>query len=346
MSSRQPARPEPAGAPGVGDIAPDFALVADSGATIDPAADQWAGRFMLFVFLPPTPAPLPGLAAQQDALAAAGLTVFVIARARRSQLVGLKQRVGLAAPLLADAEGTVARLYGCGDGGAVLLRPNRHILARLALDRPDLAAAAIAATEAAQAARRNPLCHPPIIMVPDVLSRADCQRLITLYTMTGQRFVEPGHNVQDIATDYKMRIPDYGRKDRIDHWMVAAEPNALVDSRLRSRLFPEIKKAFQYNITRRERYRIGCYEGERGGEAHGHRDNTAAVVAHRRFACSINLNSEEFEGGGLRYPEYGDQEYRPATGEAIVFSSSILHEVLHVTAGRRYVLLAFLYGDV
>src|SRR5258706_185844 len=84
----------------------------------------------------------------------------------------------------------------------------------------------------------------------------------------------------------------------------------------------------------------------RGGEAHGHRHNPAPIVAHRRFACSINLNSEEFEGGGLRYPEYGDQQYRPATGEAIVFSSSILHEVMHVTAGRRYVLLAFLYGDV
>ena len=35
-----------------------------------------------------------------------------------------------------------------------------------------------------------------------------------------------------------------------------------------------------------------------------------------------------------------------STGEAIVFSSSILHEVMHVSAGRRYVLLAFLYGDV
>src|SRR5258706_4910406 len=116
MSSRQSARPEPAGAPGVGDIAPDFALVADNGATIDPAADQWAGRFMLFVFLPPTPAPLSGFAAQQEALAAADLTVFVIARARRSQLVGLKQRLGPAPPLLADAEGTAARPYGWAPG--------------------------------------------------------------------------------------------------------------------------------------------------------------------------------------------------------------------------------------
>ena len=32
-------------------------------------------------------------------------------------------------------------------------------------------------------------------------------------------------------------------------------------------VFPEVRKAFQYKITRREGYRIGCYEGERGGEA-------------------------------------------------------------------------------
>jgi peroxiredoxin len=343
MNMRPPARPEPAGA-GVGDLAPDFALIADDGTTVDPVADANAGRFQLFVFLPPGAAPVAGLTDRLAEMAALGMGVFVIARGRRGELVGLRQRLGLA--LLGDADGAVARTYGCPEGGAVLVRPNRHIMARYPVGQPDLVATAIAAVAAAQAARRDPLCHPPILIVPDVMSRADCQRLITVYTMTGQRFVEPGHNVQDMTTDYKMRIPDYGRKDRIDHWMVAAEPNALVDARLRARMFPEIKKAFQYAITRRERYRIGCYEGERGGEAHGHRDNTAPIVAHRRFACSVNLNSEEFEGGGLRFPEYGDQIYRPETGAGIVFSCSILHEAMHVTAGRRFVLLAFLYGEV
>lgn len=78
---------------------------------------------------------------------------------------------------------------------------------------------------------------------------------------------------------------------------------------------------------------------------HGHRDNTEPNVAHRRFACSINLNAEDFEGGELAFPEFGDQRFSPRTGEAIVFSSSILHEPLHVTSGRRLVLLAFLFGD-
>ncbi|HEX9584805.1 MAG TPA: hypothetical protein VGB36_09925 [Gammaproteobacteria bacterium] len=39
-----------------------------------------------------------------------------------------------------------------------------------------------------------------------------------------------------------------------------------------------------------------------------------------------------------RLPEYGPHLYKPATGEAVIFSCSMLH-------GERYVLLAFLYGD-
>ena len=158
-------------------------------------------------------------------------------------------------------------------------------------------------------------------------------------------FVEPGHGKDQIITDYKMRIPEYGRGDRIDHWLVDGDTTGFVDGRLSSRLFPEIRKAFQYPVTRRERMRIGCYTGSRGGEVHGHRDDSEVVSAHRRFAMSINLNIEEFEGGALRFAEYGDQQYRPATGAAIVFSSSILHEALEVRSGRRFVLLAFLFGE-
>ena len=60
---------------------------------------------------------------------------------------------------------------------------------------------------------------------------------------------------------------------------------------------------------------------------------------------SINLNTEEFEGGELVFPEFGNRRYRPETGAAIVFSSSLLHEALQVTKGRRFVFLAFLFGE-
>jgi predicted 2-oxoglutarate/Fe(II)-dependent dioxygenase YbiX len=141
-----------------------------------------------------------------------------------------------------------------------------------------------------------------------------------------------------------MRIPEHGRVDRVDHWIVDRDTETLLHRRIAQRVLPEIVRAFQYRITQWERLRIGCYQGERGGKLHAHRDNVAPT-SYRRFAMSINLNTEEFSGGELRFPEFGDQRYRPASGTAIVFSSSLLHEALHVTSGRRLVVLAFLFGD-
>jgi len=200
---------------------------------------------------------------------------------------------------------------------------------------------------ARMAAERRPVLmapHPPVLIVPDVLSPAECLRLIHVYETRGQTFVPPGPGIDYIGTDYKMRIPEYGRGDRIDHWIVDKDTATLLHQRIEFRVLPEIAKAFQYRITRWERLRIGCYQGQRGGELHGHRDNVEPTP-YRRFAISINLNLDEFAGGELRFPEFGDQRYRPESGAAIVFSSSLLHEALHVTSGRRLVLLAFLFGD-
>ena len=81
-----------------------------------------------------------------------------------------------------------------------------------------------------------------------------------------------------------------------------------------------------------------------GGFFRPHRDNLSPSTAHRVFALTINLN-DVYEGGQLRFPEYGNQLYRPDSGAALVFSCAHLHEVLDVTAGRRFALLSFLYGE-
>jgi hypothetical protein len=186
--------------------------------------------------------------------------------------------------------------------------------------------------------------HPPVLLLPDVLSPSECSQLIAVYDTRGQRFMPPGPGIDYIGTDYKMRIPERGRVDRVDHWIVDRDTETLLQRRIAQRVIPAIARAFQYRITRWERLRIGCYQGERGGKLHGHRDNVEPTP-YRRFAMSINLNTEHFSGGELRFPEFGDQRYRPADGTAIVFSSSLLHEALHVTAGRRLVVLGFLFGD-
>ena len=99
-------------------------------------------------------------------------------------------------------------------------------------------------------------------------------------------------------------------------------------ARLHRRLAPVIRKAYQYDPTRIERHIVARYDALEGGFFKAHRDNTTKGTAHRKFAVTINLNAEDYEGGDLRVPEFGQQGYRAPTGGAVVFSCSLLHEAL------------------
>lgn len=336
---------------GAGDIAPPCVLATPEGKTVNLQGDDTAGSPIVIAFCPrfdadPVKAAIASLADHRAAIEGEGARVFAITLANARAATEAQSPI----PVLLDRDGKVFAAYGAGTRDQptiVVLRHNNHVHSVLRGEAGGQADAALAAVRALvaehRAGRGTP--HAPILVVPDVLGPEDCRRLIHVYETRGTTFVEPGHGEDRMTTDYKMRIPEYGRGDRVDHWIVDRDTAGFIDGRLSSRLFPEIRKAFQYPVTRRERMRIGCYTGSRGGEAHGHRDDSEVISAHRRFAMSINLNTDEFEGGGLRFLEYSDREYRPSTGEAIVFSSSILHEALEVRSGRRLVLLAFLFGD-
>ncbi|MEQ8394290.1 2OG-Fe(II) oxygenase [Thalassobaculum sp.] len=342
--------------PEIGDIVPPLALKRRTGAVFDPFADDEAGRFQVLVFAgsferPAAAATIGAFAAARDGLDEHKVHVHLVLPAGEAD-----KAAGAPFPVLVDGSGAALRAMGiaagaAGDGAAVLvIAPNGHVLARIDPDNADDPVEAILALvrplNAARKAVTAPPIHPPVLVVPDVLSPEDCRRLISIYAMQGQEFVDPGHNqLKGRTTDCKMRIPEYGRNDRIDHWVCSAANNSVIDARLVPRLMPEIHKAFQYKVTRHERYRIACYEGYRGGSQHGHRDNTLPFVAHRRFAVTINLNADEYEGAELRFPEFSEAAYKTPTGSAIVFSCSLLHEVMAMRSGRRFALLAFLFGD-
>jgi predicted 2-oxoglutarate/Fe(II)-dependent dioxygenase YbiX len=93
-----------------------------------------------------------------------------------------------------------------------------------------------------------------------------------------------------------------------------------------------------------DRYIVACYDSAVGGHFYRHRDNVNAGAQHRRFAVSLNLNSD-YEGCDLVFPEFGRRAYRAPHGGAVVFSCGALHQVTPVTRGRRYAFLAFLYGE-
>jgi hypothetical protein len=183
--------------------------------------------------------------------------------------------------------------------------------------------------------------HAPVLILPRVFEPELCRLLIDMYEKEGGQ--DSGF-MRDI--DGKTRLvlnPDHKR--RKDHDLVDPGLCRMTADRIRHRLLPEVARAFQFQVTRMERYLVGCYEAADGGHFRPHRDNTTAGTAHRRFAVTINLNAEEYEGGDLSFPEFGPRRYRAPTGGAVVFSCSLLHMVDPVTAGRRFAFLPFLYDE-
>ncbi len=334
---------------GVGDIAPACVLPDSDGTIVDLRGDAIAGNALVIVFCPrftpPVAQVMDEYCSRLEAISALGARLFAVA----PHPAGAPAVRDITFPVLHDAEGRVFQAFAAetqDQPTTVVLRPNHHVAA-IVRSAPKAHIAQVLSVVERLAREHRPTlmgAHPPVLMVPEVLTPAECRHLIGIYETRGNVFMPPGPGIDYIGKDYKMRIPEHGRRDRIDHWIVEEDTKTFLRSRLETRLFPEIAKAFHYSITAWERMRIGCYQGDRGGKLHGHRDNVEPTP-YRRFAMSMNLNLEAFRGGELRFPEFGDQRYRPCNGAAFVFSSSLLHEALHVTSGRRLVLLAFLFGD-
>lgn len=183
--------------------------------------------------------------------------------------------------------------------------------------------------------------HAPVLQVPDVFTRDFCRRLIDMYEADGGGPSGVMRDVDGITTGFL----DNNVKRRRDAGIRDEALLQRIRRDLHQRVVPEIKKVFAFDATRIERFIVGCYDAGDRGFFRAHRDNGGPGTAHRRFAVSINLNAEEFEGGELWFPEYGPHLYKPDTGSAVVFSCSMLHEARPVTGGRRYAFLPFLFDD-
>jgi len=258
-----------------------------------------------------------------------------------------------------DPELAIARLYGAISAGetsgqyqhtpfTLILDPALRVLANIPMQDIEAhntrLAAMLEQLPSVDAHAGVPL-HAPVLVIPRIFEPEFCRKLIGLYEQHGG--TPSGFMRQKGGTTVGMLDPSF--KKRHD-FVFEPQPEfeelrAAVRQRIQRRLVPEIFKAFQYEVTRIERYIVACYDGEEGGFFNRHRDNTTAATKHRRFACTINLNAEEYEGGELRFPEFGTRSYRAPTGGAVVFSCSLLHEALPVTRGTRYAFLPFLYDD-
>ena len=300
--------------------------------------DTVAGRYVLLLFLPMEPEPrtaaIRALAAHQglfDEAKAVALVVY-----RDPELTGgLRDVRGLR--WMFDASGAITARFG-PEPHWLLLDPTLRVMASAAIDAPDQMFARIAALPA-PGDHADVKLHAPVLTVSHVFEPELCEALIALHETDGGQFT----GVMRDAGDRTVAVMDDLKKRR-DIWIEDLELQQAIRERLERRLYPMIHRGLGFQVTRIERFLVSCYDAGDGGVFHPHRDNTTQGTAHRRFACSLNLN-DGFEGGDLRFAEYGPATYRPPPGGAVVFSCAMMHEATPVMAGRRYAFLPFFYDE-
>jgi predicted 2-oxoglutarate/Fe(II)-dependent dioxygenase YbiX len=179
----------------------------------------------------------------------------------------------------------------------------------------------------------------PILQVPDVFEPELCAALIRHLEIdcgggdvSAVLVLEGGQQRLQVDPSIKQRREVIPRDPALE---------ARMHERLLRRALPEIARVFNFEVKRRDPFKLLAYP-EDAGYFRAHRDNETPDVAHRRFALSVNLNQGDYAGGEFRYPEFGLHRFSPATGAALVFSCSMLHEVLPVERGTRYAMTTFL----
>jgi predicted 2-oxoglutarate/Fe(II)-dependent dioxygenase YbiX len=328
-----------------GDPAPWFVAAASGNPNFH--FSMTVGRYILLGFLPP-PGPardaaLAPLKANGARFDDANLAAFLTVRDAESIATAQNQPIGQR--WFFDADGHVSRLYGAlDDAGAehphwLLLDPMHRVLDAFPISQTKALFDAIEGLPPRDAHAGIEL-NAPVLIVPRVFEPEICQRLIALYETDGG---QPSGVMRDVDGRTVGVLDDFKRRRDFIIDDPALRHELL--TRIHRRLTPEVAKVFQFRATRIERYIVACYDAAEGGYFRPHRDNETLGTAHRKFACSINLNAEAFEGGDLRFPEFGRRTYRPPTGGAVVFACGLQHEATPVTRGRRYAFLPFLYDE-
>jgi len=180
----------------------------------------------------------------------------------------------------------------------------------------------------------------PFIILPNVFEPELCRHLIDIFEQHGGR--ESGFMRE--SGGKTVEIHDTKVKRRKDFTITDEALMEQIKARIARRIGPMMVTAFHFKPSWVERYLIACYSAEDGGHFGPHRDNTAKATEHRRFAASFYLN-DDFEGGGLGFPEYSAQQIKAPVGAAVIFSSSLVHCVSKVTRGRRYAFLPFIHDE-
>ncbi|MDX1485198.1 MAG: 2OG-Fe(II) oxygenase [Alphaproteobacteria bacterium] len=341
--------------PGIGDCMPNFQLM-DTGRHLRSLLTLALGRPTVALFYEDNRSSLTRETLQGFIQVNRDLTaradVFAINSEGVDENVRFSAEMNLPFPLLSDPEQVSLKLYDLGrathqgngqaNGGALaclVADSNRRIL-RIdpCVTDPGHARNILAFVNGIpEDVAEEAGAHAPVLVVPRVFDPELCRRLIEQYETAGNQ-------PSGLRRGEEKNVIEADKKIRSDHILVDPQLQQEAKVLITKRVIPELSKAFGFQAKRGESLKIACYDAKDGGFFQTHRDN-CNPVGGRRFAMTLNLNTGAYEGGYLKFPEYGGRLYRPAIGDAVLFSCLLAHEATPVTAGRRFALLTFFLGD-
>lgn len=316
MSAPSPFRP--------GDLLPPLALPDSAGQPFDLAQQTIADRYRVLLL-----GEEAGRQAGDPAIAKAGaVPIVVLPQSPPSKLAA-------AGPVrVFDADRKLFLGLGLAEGGVALVTPRgRLAYAGTGAEALGTALALVPAPASPSPVRRG---GAPALIIPDILEPDFIAALLAHW--------EKGEKSQDRVAS-SAGGAGAGKvaniKRRADVFLDDRTLYEGFQRRIERRVVPEMWRAYRFRAASFEVPRIGCYDSANAGAFGAHRDNRTPYTAHRRFAMSLNLNTGDYEGGTLRFGEFGAEEYEPEAGGAVIFCCDLLHEALPVTKGRRFAIFTF-----
>ena len=152
----------------------------------------------------------------------------------------------------------------------------------------------------------------PVLLLPRVLEPADCQALVAQLA-----HADSPQGQQKLA-DEKFA--------------------ARISSVLLRRIGPEMEKVFSVDDFVFDPLELHWTSANSEAPPDRLRENDDPAIKGRYFVLLLDLSAEEYEGGGILFPEYGPHSHRPGLGGAVIFAGTIIRELQPVSSGRRCLL--------
>jgi predicted 2-oxoglutarate/Fe(II)-dependent dioxygenase YbiX len=304
--------------------------------------DTLEGRPALIVFLEGIEQ-CAALAGRENEIAGLGADLFAIAVETPQVLAEVEAPFAL----FCDPDGQVTAKFedwafgsaspGTGEAGSFgfLLDANQRVAeARRGALEDIIAASAECLRRTRPAPAETFTGSAPVLVLPRLLDEDLCQALMRFW-VDGKPFEG---TVGTVGAGDEFHRVYHEKKRRLDLSISDPGLHKQLELIVGQRVAPELEKAFHFSNFFFERFLVVCYDAARDDFFRPHRDNLSPDTAERRFAVTVNLN-DDYDGGGVVFPEYGPDHYRPDAGGVLIFSCSLIHEALPVTKGRRFALL-------